>query len=297
MSMLAPLGTFLGARWPSMGHAGGGALPDTVGAGLGFVLPTTVAAGLSGRNEAGGAGAVAAERGGCAGVFGAVATGITVRGAPAPKLAAAGRQSCVFFLSPCMGGGGMQVETSGDAMTTMPLEHDEQPAVLRSVTAPVPASSVGSRAEASTPATSYTVVRERLTEAVLNGGTVDLQSAIDGALRAGMTGQEVRRARDAMAAIESADTRKRVELGVDEAIESDDWWKLQASMQAVVGAGFGDSDLVVNLREAMRTHRRRREVLREISRAAGARDAHALRTAIEAALLTHAQEADVRRAR
>mmetsp|Transcript_72805 Transcript_72805/g.236503 ORF Transcript_72805/g.236503 Transcript_72805/m.236503 type:complete len:779 (-) Transcript_72805:88-2424(-) len=196
-----------------------------------------------------------------------------------------------------MGGGGMQVETSGDAMTTMPLEHDEQPAVLRSVTAPVPASSVGSRAEASTPATSYTVARERLTEAVLNGGTADLQSAIDGALRAGMTGQEVRRARDAMAAIESADTRKRVELGVDEAIESDDWWKLQASMQAVVGAGFGDSDMVVNLREAMRTHRRRREVLREISRAAGARDAHALRTAVEAALLTHAQEADVRKAR
>lgn len=140
-------------------------------------------------------------------------------------------------------------------------------------------------------------VQERLAEAVMRGDAAELQAALAEAQHVGLQCQGVRRARDVLLALESSDVRRRVDLVVEQAVESDDWWRLQAAMQTVVGSGFGESEKVIVLKEAMQIHKRRQEVLSEMRRAAAARDEQRLRTAIEVALLAHIGEPDVRCAR
>lgn len=139
--------------------------------------------------------------------------------------------------------------------------------------------------------------RKKLADAVMGGDIGALQAALAEAQRLGLHSREARRARDALLALEASDFQKRTTLVVDEAIESDDWWKLQAAMQLVVGGLGGDSELVGRLKDAMRMQKKRQEAVRELRKAAEARDGPRLRQAIEAALLVHAREADVKRAR
>jgi len=139
-------------------------------------------------------------------------------------------------------------------------------------------------------------VRQQVADAVVGGSATQLQDALAEAQRYGLHGTEVRRARDALIALEAHDFRRRADIVVEEAIESDDWWKLQAAMQTVVGSGLG-SEQSGRLQEAMRTHKRRQEAARELQTAAQARDPAKLRTAIELALKAHVKEPLVKRAR
>lgn len=132
-----------------------------------------------------------------------------------------------------------------------------------------------------------------MTAGVIAGDAAELQLALAEAQHMGLHGPEVRRARDALMAIEANDFRRRADIVVEEAIESDDWWKLQAAMATVVGSG-GDG---ARLQEAMRTFKKRQEAVAELRRATAARDPQRLRTAVEMALKAHVREKDVRRAR
>mmetsp|Transcript_73013 Transcript_73013/g.188346 ORF Transcript_73013/g.188346 Transcript_73013/m.188346 type:complete len:173 (-) Transcript_73013:26-544(-) len=51
--------------------------------------------------------------------------------------------------------------------------------------------------------------------------------------------------------MEAKDLKQRVSLLVDDAVRSENWWRMQAAMQMVVGAGL-DREKAVQLREAMR---------------------------------------------
>jgi len=137
--------------------------------------------------------------------------------------------------------------------------------------------------------------RQKLSLA-LAGDKAALQQALNEAQQLGLHCREARRARDALLALESSDFRSRAGIVVDEAVDSGDWWKLQAAMQLVVGGG-GDADQVTRLKDAMRSQKRRQEAARELRKAGESRDAERLRSAIEAALLAHVAEEDVRRAR
>eukprot|EP00927_Polykrikos_kofoidii_P039430 TRINITY_DN33821_c0_g1_i1.p1 TRINITY_DN33821_c0_g1~~TRINITY_DN33821_c0_g1_i1.p1 ORF type:complete len:955 (-),score=171.65 TRINITY_DN33821_c0_g1_i1:37-2901(-) len=133
--------------------------------------------------------------------------------------------------------------------------------------------------------------------------TSELKEAIEG-LERGVTdaqcmsvhGPEIRHARDALLAVESFEFRQRADKVVNDAIESDDWWKMQAAMQAVVGTG-SSSELSSRLSEAMKTHKRRQEVTQNLKRGVEAKDPARLRTAIEHALKSHLKESVIKKAR
>lgn len=196
----------------------------------------------------------------------------------------------------CLGGQpGTALETRGTEVGTELGRPREHPTAGSSAAAA--SSAAAGTAGGGPSATRAEEAQERLAEAVVHGDAAELQAALAEAQQAGVPLHAVRRGRDALLAVEASDVERRVDLAVEEAVESDDWWRLQAAMQVVVGSGFGESERVALLKEAMRTHQRRQEVLRGIRKAAAARDAQKLRTAIEAALLSHAKEPDVRRAR
>lgn len=138
--------------------------------------------------------------------------------------------------------------------------------------------------------------RRRLSAAVEKGSTKEVEELLLEAQRMGMQGSEVRWARDTLLAAEAADFRKKTLSLVEDAIESLDYWKLQAAMQAVIGCGLG-KDQAPRLKQAMRTHKLRSEAARELRKAAQARDKARLRTAIESALKVHTEEAVVKKAR
>lgn len=140
-------------------------------------------------------------------------------------------------------------------------------------------------------------VRRRLADAVISGDAAALQAALAEAQQMGVHCREARRARDTLLAIEASDFRRRAAIVVEEAVESDDWWKLQAAMQVVVGGLGGDTEYVSTLKGAMRMQKRRQEAVRELRKAAEARDAARLRCGIEAALLVHVRESDLKGAR
>mmetsp|Transcript_85284 Transcript_85284/g.241829 ORF Transcript_85284/g.241829 Transcript_85284/m.241829 type:complete len:395 (-) Transcript_85284:69-1253(-) len=71
-----------------------------------------------------------------------------------------------------------------------------------------------------------------------------------------------RRAGDAQLAAEASDFRRGVDSMVEDAVQSNDWWRLQAAMQMVVGYGLEDK-WAVRLQEAMRAHSRHRGRARE----------------------------------
>lgn len=139
-------------------------------------------------------------------------------------------------------------------------------------------------------------VRRQVAEAVVKGGARELQAALAEAQRLGLHGAEVRRARDALLALEAHDFRKRADLIVEEAIDSDDWWKMQAAMQTVVGSGLGNEQ-ASRLQEAMKTYKRRQEAAKELRTATESRDPARLRTAIEHALKAYVKEPLVKQAR
>mmetsp|Transcript_66913 Transcript_66913/g.193382 ORF Transcript_66913/g.193382 Transcript_66913/m.193382 type:complete len:348 (-) Transcript_66913:159-1202(-) len=68
---------------------------------------------------------------------------------------------------------------------------------------------------------------------------------------------ELRRlSREEVVAMEAADMRRRADRLVREAVESGDWWQLNAAMQLVVSSGVGQ-DQVAKLQAAMRDQRAR----------------------------------------
>eukprot|EP00747_Dinoflagellata_sp_TGD_P072263 gnl/TRDRNA2_/TRDRNA2_157407_c0_seq1.p1 gnl/TRDRNA2_/TRDRNA2_157407_c0~~gnl/TRDRNA2_/TRDRNA2_157407_c0_seq1.p1 ORF type:complete len:899 (+),score=198.52 gnl/TRDRNA2_/TRDRNA2_157407_c0_seq1:45-2741(+) len=144
--------------------------------------------------------------------------------------------------------------------------------------------------------TAFQEVRQWLAEATSRGNAVEIQAALDESQRVGFRGPQVGRARDALLALESSGVRADAERMVDEAIESDDWWKMQAAMATAVGSGLGQ-EVTLRLKEAMRTHKKRQEAVRQLRDAEKARDPSRLRTALEAAILVHVNEPHVKRAR
>eukprot|EP00434_Breviolum_minutum_P022644 symbB.v1.2.019981.t1/scaffold1654.1/size107508/6 len=136
--------------------------------------------------------------------------------------------------------------------------------------------------------------RKRLSAAVDKGSGEE--GLLLDAQKVGMQGPEVRWARDTLLAAEAADFRKNTVRQVEDAIESLDYWKLQAAMQAVIGCGLG-KEQAPRLKQAMRTHKIRSEAARELRKAAQARDKARLRTAIEGALKVHTEETVVKKAR
>lgn len=168
-------------------------------------------------------------------------------------------------------------------------------AMATGITAPsTAATSISAAAPAADPSNDpIAAVRQRLAAGVMAGDADELQLALAEAQHMGIHGPEVRRARDTLMAIEANDFRRRADIVVEEAIEADDWWKLQAAMATVVSSG-GDG---TRLQEAMRTFKKRQEAVAELRRATTARDPHRLRTAVEVALKAHVREKDVRRAR
>jgi len=138
--------------------------------------------------------------------------------------------------------------------------------------------------------------RKRLSAAVDKGSAEEVEGLLLDAQKVGMQGPEVRWARDTLLAAEAADFRKNTVRQVEDAIESLDYWKLQAAMQAVIGCGLG-KEQAPRLKQAMRTHKIRSEAARELRKAAQARDKARLRTAIEGALKVHTEETVVKKAR
>eukprot|EP00439_Symbiodinium_sp_Y106_P066952 s1629_g11.t1 len=138
--------------------------------------------------------------------------------------------------------------------------------------------------------------RKRLSIAVDKGRTEEVQALLLDAHKVGLQGPEVRWARDVLLAAEAAEFRKSAVMLVEDAVESGDYWKLQAAMQAAVGCGLG-AEQAPRLKQAMRTHKARSEASRELRRAAQVRDVPRLRTAIEGALKVHLEEDVVKRAR
>eukprot|EP00913_Durusdinium_trenchii_P022928 g21529.t1 len=148
--------------------------------------------------------------------------------------------------------------------------------------------------------------RRRLSAAVEKGSTKEVEELLLEAQRMGMQGSEVRWSRDTLLAAEAdgvhrwftllrfegldmaqaADFRKKTLSLVEDVLESLDYWKLQAAMQAVIGCGLG-KDQAPRLKQAMRTHKLRSE----------ASGTARLRTAIESALKVHTEEAVVKKAR
>ncbi|CAE7737374.1 ATP4A [Symbiodinium pilosum] len=138
--------------------------------------------------------------------------------------------------------------------------------------------------------------RRRLSIAVDKGRTEEVQALLLDAHKVGLQGPEVRWARDVLLAAEAAEFRKNAVSLVEDAVESGDYWKLQAAMQAAVGCGLGPEQ-APRLKQAMRTHKARSEASREMRKAAQVRDVPRLRTAIEGALKVHLEEDVVKRAR
>mmetsp|Transcript_40448 Transcript_40448/g.93926 ORF Transcript_40448/g.93926 Transcript_40448/m.93926 type:complete len:840 (+) Transcript_40448:53-2572(+) len=138
--------------------------------------------------------------------------------------------------------------------------------------------------------------RKRLTMAVDNRRTEEVEALLLDAHKVGLQGPEVRWARDVLLESEAGEFRKTALKLVEDAVESGDYWKLQAAMQAAVGSGLGPEQ-APRLKQAMRTHKLRSEASRELRRAAQSRDVARLRTAIEGALKVHLEEDAVKRAR
>eukprot|EP00929_Paragymnodinium_shiwhaense_P059897 TRINITY_DN29964_c0_g1_i4.p1 TRINITY_DN29964_c0_g1~~TRINITY_DN29964_c0_g1_i4.p1 ORF type:complete len:865 (+),score=166.23 TRINITY_DN29964_c0_g1_i4:136-2730(+) len=137
--------------------------------------------------------------------------------------------------------------------------------------------------------------QQRLARAMISGDANELQVAIAEAQRIGVPGHEVRRARDALLAMEHDDFRTRADLVVEEAIQSDDSWKLQAAMQMVVG--FGLAEHQARLKEAMQSQKKRQDAINDLKKYSRAGDPARLRTAIEAALMAYVQEPHIKNAR
>jgi len=138
-----------------------------------------------------------------------------------------------------------------------------------------------------------------------------------------------RGARDALLAAEAQELQRCGPALVEEAVASDDWWRLQAAMQTVVSSGLGGK-FASKLQSAMRTHKRqheaaaipaasaagpaplaleearlesalgaynqRQEVVRELRQAADARSAMRLRAAIAEASTCRVRDPELRRA-
>jgi len=139
-------------------------------------------------------------------------------------------------------------------------------------------------------------LRCRLSDAAGCSSIDELRAALEEARRAGIHGPEVCLARDRLAALESGDMRKHASLVVEEAIKSDDFWKLQAAMATAAGAGLPPTE-INRLKDAMRAHKRRKDAAQKLRKAVDGRSAADLRAAIEVALREHVCSKDVERAR
>jgi len=139
-------------------------------------------------------------------------------------------------------------------------------------------------------------MRRKLAHATAWGTTAELQATLEQAQRSGMHGPEVHCARDRLLTLEAKDMRDHAISMVDEAIAADDWWMLQAAMATAAGAGLPPSELS-RLQEAMRTHKRVKDAVHSLRRAADGNDTSELRQAIELAMVEHVSEREVQRAR
>lgn len=141
-------------------------------------------------------------------------------------------------------------------------------------------------------------VRRRLAAALQSGNSTELQAALVEARKEGVVyGPEIGRAREALLAFEARDLRSEATKKAEEAMESDNWWKLQAAMTMVSAVDLGNDNCLGRLKESQRAYTKRRKAIRGLQQASKARDTAKLRTAIEAALKVHVREPHVKNAR
>lgn len=136
-------------------------------------------------------------------------------------------------------------------------------------------------------------VHMKLRAALTAGDALSLQAAVMAAHGQGMHGEDVRAARDMLLRLEVRTRQQHAHSAFDDAIASDDYWKMQAAMIHLISSGQD----IVKLQEAMRTCKRRQDATHQCRRAFANRSEEALRTGIEAALKSHVKEEDVRKAR
>jgi len=79
----------------------------------------------------------------------------------------------------------------------------------------------------------------------------ELEAVLADAQRGGLPDREVARAREQLLALEAEGMRSHASLVVEEAIESGDFWQLQAAMQTAVSCGLAGEQMM-RLKEAMR---------------------------------------------
>lgn len=83
----------------------------------------------------------------------------------------------------------------------------------------------------------------------------NLEAVLADAQRGGLPDHEVARAREALLSLEAEGMRSHAAIVVEDAIESGDFWQLQAAMQTAVSCGLA-GDQLVRLQEAMRAFSR-----------------------------------------
>merc|ERR1719162_837016 len=123
-----------------------------------------------------------------------------------------------------------------------------------------------------------------------------LKDALEVAGQAGCHGLEVRQARDLLLELEADNHRAEAGWLVDEAIESDNWWKMQGALQVAHGADLPKAK-IDSLKDAMQLHNRRREAAQGLRKAIEGGDVEGLRVAIERALTGHVRQKDIDSAR
>eukprot|EP00446_Apocalathium_sp_SHHI-4_P001179 CAMPEP_0177181330 /NCGR_PEP_ID=MMETSP0367-20130122/15867_1 /TAXON_ID=447022 ORGANISM="Scrippsiella hangoei-like, Strain SHHI-4" /NCGR_SAMPLE_ID=MMETSP0367 /ASSEMBLY_ACC=CAM_ASM_000362 /LENGTH=402 /DNA_ID=CAMNT_0018628173 /DNA_START=38 /DNA_END=1247 /DNA_ORIENTATION=+ len=99
-------------------------------------------------------------------------------------------------------------------------------------------------------------LRARIAEASAAGDAGFLQHVLSAARQGGARGPEVRKLHDMVVEVEAEEFRRRADRLVEEAVASDDWWRLQAAMQIVVSSGLGH-EKAAQLTAAMRAQRAR----------------------------------------
>lgn len=138
--------------------------------------------------------------------------------------------------------------------------------------------------------------QRRLQAALASGRMADIKAVLGEAQRQGLSGPEVRRAKEALLVHEASGAKRAALRSVEDAIKADEWWKLQAALQTIVCMDLGQEQVDL-VHKAMRLNKVRQEALREVRSAANARDAGRLKRAVEAALKAHVAADGVRDAR